>query len=345
MLTPLGDKELNLSDVIDISHESLMRKWDLLRDTWIVEEEMDQSNLLVIQQAVDKNKTGKKGSFLRGAELRSYWQWDKFQAFNKGDADQKAKVQYWADRYSVNMADIERYLKNCRRKQNTDYLIKLVLVPGTLTGIIVLSVFLILKDKEHTRVISENKILKNEITQSQQQREKERKEFKQELATAKTNEDSISIYEQKVFSLNERIDNFELLTKSMEDSISLLKGTLVSKDEEFNVFRKNFNNVKKEFEILNAKKNINEEEKTMSVIEQSNVADLDIPTEAMDALEKMVTSHLNKSVNRSAPLSFRKSQKEEALRILVFMKEIGYINKKNSIEARIEVLSKEISNM
>lgn len=112
LYSPSG-KELDESSIIDISHESLMREWDLFRK-WKEEEEKDKAILVRLNDFAEEYKY-KKRDALTGPELEHYSKWNQHLQFQR--KGQREKVLFWAKRYKVNFVEINAYIEISKKKQ------------------------------------------------------------------------------------------------------------------------------------------------------------------------------------------------------------------------------------
>src|SRR5688572_10359603 len=111
LFSPSG-KQLHADSVIDISHESLMREWDLFK-TWKEDEEKDKRILeRLTDSARDYNE--KKREALRGPELEFYSTWEKY--VDSTDASKRERILNWANRYSINFQTIIDFISVSKRK-------------------------------------------------------------------------------------------------------------------------------------------------------------------------------------------------------------------------------------
>jgi len=102
MVQKVADAEDRL---IDISHESLIRQWDLL-NSW-VDEEAENSNLYrKLTQAQTEYETGAKG-LLGDLELQKFVEW----------RNQFEPTEAWAKRHGANYKDCMSYLKESEKAQ------------------------------------------------------------------------------------------------------------------------------------------------------------------------------------------------------------------------------------
>ncbi|MEO6730645.1 MAG: hypothetical protein ABIN01_05470 [Ferruginibacter sp.] len=105
-LTPYEDViEITDTSVIDISHESLMRQWDLLngdvsrgdiKNGWMKQEQRSADKLYWLSESVTD-----KREYLRGWDIKNVLKWREKQ--NPNDA--------WAERYVDNLPDVKIYIE------------------------------------------------------------------------------------------------------------------------------------------------------------------------------------------------------------------------------------------
>jgi hypothetical protein len=99
-LTPYTGK-IDADTVIDISHESLMRQWDKLKE-WMKEELDSGRKFEWLCESVSNNRER-----LRGIDLKDALNWKEKQQPNTA----------WAARYSDNLIDVEKYINDSVKKE------------------------------------------------------------------------------------------------------------------------------------------------------------------------------------------------------------------------------------
>lgn len=113
LYSPSG-KKLHEDSIIDISHESLMREWDLFKE-WKNDEEKDKRRVERLNDfAIEFQQ--KKRELLRGLELKTYSNWAKYLDF-KHDVN-RDKIRHWALRYSVDFDKVYNYIKASSRRES-----------------------------------------------------------------------------------------------------------------------------------------------------------------------------------------------------------------------------------
>ena len=105
-------RPLDEFSLVDISHESLMREWDLFKK-WKEEEEKDKRYVERLHDFATEFHDRKRGT-LRGPELAIYSKWTKYVAFK--DNAKRQQVLYWAKRYNINFEKVKNYIQISRRK-------------------------------------------------------------------------------------------------------------------------------------------------------------------------------------------------------------------------------------
>ena len=113
-LMPPPEQELTPESTVDISHESLMRKWKLLKNKWIVDEVNDKTLLMRLHDESLRTKQG-NASYLRNPALRINLRWKKYTLYKKG-AENAQLVSHWAQRYSVPFEKVAKFLEASRRR-------------------------------------------------------------------------------------------------------------------------------------------------------------------------------------------------------------------------------------
>lgn len=98
-LMPPAVINLNINSIIDISHESLMRNWNRLRD-WVNEEASSANTFRRLAETAELNNQGKAG-FLRDPELTIGLNWKQEQNPNKA----------WSRRYADNLEEVIIFLE------------------------------------------------------------------------------------------------------------------------------------------------------------------------------------------------------------------------------------------
>lgn len=112
LFSPSG-KKLHEDSIIDISHESLMREWDLFKE-WKNDEEKDKRRIERLNDfATEYHENSRE--LLRGIELKTYSGWKKYVDF-KHHANRE-KIRHWALRYSVDFDKVYKYIKTSNRKE------------------------------------------------------------------------------------------------------------------------------------------------------------------------------------------------------------------------------------
>ncbi len=106
-LTPFIGK-LKPTTIIDISHESLMRQWDKLKE-WMKEEQTSGRKFKWLTESVSNNR-----EFLRGIDLSDALIWK---------AKQPANEQ-WASRYLGNYKVVENYINNSKKSARKNKYLK-----------------------------------------------------------------------------------------------------------------------------------------------------------------------------------------------------------------------------
>lgn len=107
-LTPYHNVEINNETVIDISHESLMRVWDKLRD-WVDEEASSSQMYLRLVELSDLYQLGRTG-LMRPPDLHLASNWKKNQNPNRA----------WAKRYHPAFEKAIVYLNTSEKKFQTE---------------------------------------------------------------------------------------------------------------------------------------------------------------------------------------------------------------------------------
>ena len=97
-LVPPGTQPLTADTVLDISHESLMRKWMRLRE-WIAQEAEDRRIFLRLSDSAAQHATGEE-PLLRDPRLALLAQW----------RTRFAPAEAWARRYAPNFKEAVTYL-------------------------------------------------------------------------------------------------------------------------------------------------------------------------------------------------------------------------------------------
>jgi energy-coupling factor transporter ATP-binding protein EcfA2 len=97
-LVPSGTQPLTADTVLDISHESLMRKWTRLRD-WIAQEAEDRRVFLRLSDSAAQHAAGEE-PLLRDPRLALLAQW----------RTRFAPAEAWARRYATNFKEAVTYL-------------------------------------------------------------------------------------------------------------------------------------------------------------------------------------------------------------------------------------------
>lgn len=90
--------------IMDISHESLMRQWGLLKE-W-VSDEAENGKILLRLAEYQKLKGQDEKDYLEGTELQKMWDW--YQSFKPQEA--------WAQRYSRNYKETFKYLETSEQR-------------------------------------------------------------------------------------------------------------------------------------------------------------------------------------------------------------------------------------
>lgn len=142
LFSPSGNR-LHGDSSVDISHESLMREWDLFRK-WKEEEESDKSILQRLNDFATEYKQSKRG-VLTGPELENYGSWSKFLAFK--DSANREKILYWANRYSIHFDQVNDYINNSKQKQRVRKL-----VTWSLVSIVFLSIAVLFYYRQDTKL-------------------------------------------------------------------------------------------------------------------------------------------------------------------------------------------------
>ena len=123
-LVPSGTQPLTADTVIDISHESLMRKWTRLRD-WIAQEAEDRRILLRLSDSAAQHAAGEE-PLLRDPRLTFLDQW----------RGRFAPAEAWARRYAPNFNQAVTYLERSLAARQREVIRKRVLWGGIPTAIV-----------------------------------------------------------------------------------------------------------------------------------------------------------------------------------------------------------------
>jgi hypothetical protein len=119
LFSPSG-MALNENSTIDISHESLMRKWDKFKQ-WHDEEENDKVSLIKLHEYTLEYQQDKR-EVLRGPELANYTDWHKYREFK--DDRCKARILAWVKRYNIyDFTAIGNFIDKSRKKKTVRYVI------------------------------------------------------------------------------------------------------------------------------------------------------------------------------------------------------------------------------
>lgn len=111
LFSPSGTN-LHEESVIDISHESLMREWDLFKG-WKRDEEKDKRRVERLADFASEYHEGIR-ELLRGMELKTYSNWKKYLDF-KHEAN-RDKIRHWALRYAVDFDKVYRYIRASKQR-------------------------------------------------------------------------------------------------------------------------------------------------------------------------------------------------------------------------------------
>ncbi|MBA4054178.1 MAG: hypothetical protein C0490_05650, partial [Marivirga sp.] len=127
-LMPPSDHELDADTFIDISHESLIRKWKEL-DKWMKEEQLDKGTLIKLVEDSDDYESG-KARLLSDRQLSGLLKWEKLK---------DERFLAWSSLYTT---DVERQLKFLERSKKVNYrnyVLKVVGIPALLIFILTFS--------------------------------------------------------------------------------------------------------------------------------------------------------------------------------------------------------------
>jgi WD40 repeat protein len=106
-LTPPVGEELTGGTLIDISHESLIRKWKRL-DRWVEEECASRDQYLrIVEDALDYQKQQDQGGLWRDPKLKQALDW----------LESTSPNQAWATSYSPNFDQAVRFLEKSKSRQ------------------------------------------------------------------------------------------------------------------------------------------------------------------------------------------------------------------------------------
>lgn len=160
VLTFGGEEELSDSTVIDISHESLMRKWELLTDHWIPEENESKQKLLSIEDSIAQ------GDLLQKNSLQRYLEWDKYKEYKTNET----KVINWAKRYKVNFEVVHQFILESK-KQLRLHLLTTRFIPALLVllfiALMIFQQFRIVNEQRKVAVERQNRLSQDSSRQVQ----------------------------------------------------------------------------------------------------------------------------------------------------------------------------------
>lgn len=106
--------QLQEDSSIDISHESLMREWDLFRK-WKEEEERDKTILERLNEFASDYRQRKR-DILTGPEMENYGVWSKYLDYK--NPSKREKTRNWAKRYAINFQEVHDYIQISKKKQS-----------------------------------------------------------------------------------------------------------------------------------------------------------------------------------------------------------------------------------
>jgi WD40 repeat protein len=136
--------------LIDISHESLIRQWELLNE-W-VDKEADSARIFLRLVESEKLYKAKNKNLLVGNELRQFWHW--YTTFNPGSE--------WAQRYSESCNDCIDYLK---KSKSVDLRNKILLYGTIISVVLMICIFSIIIYSDY--IASTNQLALSYWTSSQ----------------------------------------------------------------------------------------------------------------------------------------------------------------------------------
>jgi WD40 repeat protein len=183
-LVPSGTQPLSADTVLDISHESLMRKWKRLGD-WIAEEAEDRRTFLRLSDSAAQHAAGEE-PLLRDPRLTLLEQW----------RTRFAPAEAWARRYAPNFKQSVTYLETSLRTRRRELLKRRLFWGGLATVVLLAGVSVAWYHLHEDRIreeaiVRENSRLRLERLNLEQQRELLKKQ--QELDDLEKNQQAAEI--------------------------------------------------------------------------------------------------------------------------------------------------------
>jgi len=128
-LTPPADRELKPDDILDVSHESLIRQWDRMRD-W---EQTEAESAARYRRLVDSARLKEEGAgdWLSGLELQNVQQW----------WDEEQPTEAWTKRYGGQWDECKSYLEESIKQARQAKMRKTVLIVSAFIVTLALAVY------------------------------------------------------------------------------------------------------------------------------------------------------------------------------------------------------------
>jgi energy-coupling factor transporter ATP-binding protein EcfA2 len=162
-LLPPSKEEIKETTNIDIAHETLIRKWKILRDDWMVEEEEHRRKLEKLIDRQSEYQTDTK-AFLTGSVLTTYTKWHKYQTAKNPSTQAWAKIhtsrfneliQFIDTSIVLKKAQEDEEIKKKRIQKNAYRLAFGLIVLGLIAAVVIL---IKIQDYERKDSIAKSKV-------------------------------------------------------------------------------------------------------------------------------------------------------------------------------------------
>lgn len=197
--------------LIDLSHESIMRKWGMLR-TWIRKEEENKRFLQRLLEHFRNYTLGERGP-LKNPTLAAYRSWEKYQQRDK------SRVLNWAARYSDRFKEAAGFVKASIRWDNNRKKIRLLLLIA-LPIVLAVATLLIaekMHDAEHRAELEYNQLQLDSLNTRKREKQAELLLLDAEIA-----KDSLGLQRSITRELNLKMDSLNTVLKNNSVTINAL---------------------------------------------------------------------------------------------------------------------------
>jgi ABC-type multidrug transport system fused ATPase/permease subunit len=259
-LMPPADQELTNDKFIDISHESLIRKWNELGE-WMKEEQLDKGTLVKLAEDSDDYDNG-KARLLSDRQLSGLLKWEKLK---------DKQFVAWASIYTP---DVERkldFLERSKRANYRNYVLKVVGIPALIISLLTFGYLYYLGQVQAEK--DANETLYN--------RSKDYDQIKKLVTDSADRIEQITTLNRTLADANEKVSNLErnlqavriraneTIMLNREDDkltrqIKRLVTLLSEKEDSLRIMRTEIVKLKIEIQTLRTEKQSNQEKEVVS---------------------------------------------------------------------------------